>query len=390
LGHQVGDLLLEQAAERLGDRLRAGDTLARLGGDEFAVLLPATDAVVGREVANALLSALASPIQVDEVALSVEASIGIAVAPEDGEDADTLLQRADVAMYAAKQHHTGVETYSARDDGHSPARLALLGELRRAIETDQLVLHYQPKADLSSGRLTGLEVLLRWQHDTRGLVGPDSFIPLAERTGLIQPLTEWVLDHAMAQVVRWRQAGVRTQLAINVSARNLADLTFPDTVAALLQRHGVRPGEVEFEITESAVVADPTHVEAVLRRFAGMGISVAMDDFGTGYSCLANLERLPLNAVKIDKSFVLAMAGSPDAAAIVQSIIDLGRNLGLTVIAEGVETEAAWQDLARRGCDIAQGYLLSRPVPADQAALLLATWSRCPTRLDTARPVLPV
>ena len=390
LGHQVGDLLLQHVAVRLRGRLRAGDTLARLGGDEFAILLPATDATAGRQVATALVTALASPFHVGDVALSVEASIGIAASPDDGQDPHTLLQRADVAMYAAKQDHTCIENYSARHDGHSPARLALLGELRLAIETNQLVLRYQPKADLSTGALRGLEVLLRWQHQDHGLIAPDAFIPLAERTGLIHPLTQWVLDHAMSQLVEWRQAGLVTQLAVNVSARNLTDPTFPDTVAALLQRHDVRPGELEFEITESALVADPTHVEAVLRRFAGMGISVAMDDFGTGYSCLANLERLPLNAIKIDKSFVLAMAGSPDAAAIVQSVIDLGRNLGLTVIAEGVETEASWQDLATRGCDIAQGYLLSRPVPADEAGHLLAAWSRRPTSVDTARPTLTV
>jgi diguanylate cyclase len=390
LGHQVGDLLLKHVAVRLRSRLRAGDTLARLGGDEFAILLPATDAIAGRQVATALLTALASPFHVGDVALSVEASIGIAASPDDGRDPHTLLQRADVAMYAAKQDHTCIENYSARHDGHSPARLALLGELRLAIDTDQLVLRYQPKADLITGALRGLEVLLRWQHQDHGLIAPDAFIPLAERTGLIHPLTQWVLDHAMSQLVEWRQAGLVTQLAVNVSARNLTDPTFPDTVAALLQRHDVRPGELEFEITESALVADPTHVEAVLRRFAGMGISVAMDDFGTGYSCLANLERLPLNAIKIDKSFVLAMAGSPDAAAIVQSVIDLGRNLGLTVIAEGVETEASWQDLATRGCDIAQGYLLSRPVAADEARHLLAAWSRRPTSIETARPTLSV
>jgi diguanylate cyclase (GGDEF)-like protein len=388
LGHQVGDQLLQQVALRLKGRLRGGDILARLGGDEFAILLPATEAAAGRRVATALLGVLASPVQVDEMALSVEASIGIAVSPDDGQDPHTLLQRADVAMYAAKRHHTGIETYSARHDSNSPAGLALLGELRHAIEMDQLVLHYQPKADLSTGELRGLEVLLRWQHQGRGLIAPDSFIPLAERTGLIHPLTQWVLDHAMAQLVEWRHAGLTTQLAVNISARNLADPRFPDIVAALLRRHGVGPGELEFEITESAVLADPTHVETVVRRFAGMGISVAMDDFGTGYSCLANLERLPLNAIKIDKTFVLGMAGSRDAAAIVQSVIDLGHNLGLTVIAEGVETEIAWQDLAARGCDIAQGYLLSRPVPADQAGLLLSAWSRRPTRIEGTRPAL--
>jgi diguanylate cyclase (GGDEF)-like protein len=385
LGHHVGDLLLEQGARRLADRLRGSDTLARLGGDEFALLLPATDATAARQVAGAVLNALSEPFCVGDLTLSVEASIGIALAPDHGQDPDTLLQRADVAMYAAKARHTAVELYAAQDDDHSPARLALLGELRRAIDTDQLVLHYQPKADLTTGRLAGLEVLLRWQHPERGLIPPNDFIPLAERTGLIRPLTHWVLDRALAQLATWRQGGATLQLAVNVSTRNLADPGFPDDVADLLSRHAVRPGELELEVTESAVVADPAHAEAVLRRLSAMGISLAMDDFGTGYSCLANLERLPLNAIKIDKSFVQAMAGHPDAAAIVQSVIDLGGNLGLTVVAEGVETEDAWQDLAGRGCDLAQGYLLSRPVPAEQAGELLRAWSRRPTRVGATQ-----
>jgi diguanylate cyclase (GGDEF)-like protein len=374
LGHQVGDLLLQQAAERLADRLRAGDTLARLGGDEFAVLLPGTDAPAARQVSAALLTALGDPFVIDELTLSVEASIGIAVAPEHGSDATILLQRADVAMYSAKAHHTVCETYSADQDNHSPARLALLAELHRALEQDELVLHYQPQADLHTGELTGVEALVRWQHPERGMIPPDSFIPLAERTGLIHPLTAWVLDRAFAQLVEWHARGLWPRLAVNLSARNLGDPGFPDLVVSLLERHGIRGEDLEFEITESALVADPTHAEAVLRRLSGLGVRVAMDDFGTGYSCLANLERLPLDAVKIDKSFVLAMASHPDAAAIVQSVIDLGRNLGLTVIAEGVETATVWHDLDARGCDVAQGYLLSRPVPADAAADLLANW----------------
>jgi EAL domain-containing protein (putative c-di-GMP-specific phosphodiesterase class I) len=297
-------------------------------------------------------------------------------------------------MYAAKARHTPVETYAADQDEHSPARLALLGQLRRAIEADELVLHYQPKADLRTGALDGLEVLVRWQHPERGVVPPDTFIPLAERTGLIHPLTRWVLDAALAQAAAWSLHGPVPRLAVNLSARNLADPDFPDTVRALLDRHGVAAASLELEITESAVVADPTAAEAVLRRLSDMGIALAMDDFGTGYSCLANLERLPLDAVKIDKSFVLAMTDHPDAAAIVQSVIDLGRNLGLTVVAEGVETEAVWRDLAARGCDVAQGYLLSRPVPAEAAAVLVANWSpgqwcvpeRSPGTLSAAAP----
>ena len=380
LGHHVGDLLLQRTAERLISRLRSGDTLARLGGDEFAILLPGTDVIAARQVAGALLDALGEPFPVGELVLSVEASIGIAVAPEHGLDPAVLLQRADVSMYAAKTNHTVCETYSAGRDDHSPARLALLGELRRAVDDDQLILHYQPKADLRTGAMKGFEVLVRWQHPERGLVPPDVFIPLAERTGLIHPLTHWVLDHALAQLAAWRTSGLAPRLAINISARSLADSAFPDTVAALLLRHGISPQEIDFEITESAVAADLGHAEAVLRQLSGMGIQVAMDDFGTGYSCLANLERLPLDAIKIDKSFVLAMSTQPDAAAIVQSVIDLGRNLGLTVIAEGVETEAVLLELAERGCDEAQGYLLSRPVPADQAADLLSAWPVLPLR----------
>jgi predicted signal transduction protein with EAL and GGDEF domain len=382
----LGDRLLQEAGRRLGAQLLPGGTLARLGGDEFAVLLPATGAEAGRRVATLLLDALAEPVDVGGLALSVEASIGVAVAPEHGRDPDTLLQRADVAMYAAKALRSGVEAWSPTHDDRSLDRLTLLGELRGAIETDQLVLHYQPQADLRTGTLTGVEVLVRWEHPVRGLVPPDDFIPLAERTGLIRPLTRWVLDHALAQQAAWRRAGLTTPVAVNVSARNLADPAFPDTVAELVRRHAVPPGSVELEITESAVLADPAHTEAVLRRLAGMGIAVAMDDFGTGYSCLANLERLPLDTIKIDKSFVLAMAGQTQAAAIVQSVIDLGRNLGLTVVAEGVETEGVWHDLAARGCDVAQGYLLSRPLPAAEATVLLHDWAQ----RSAARTTTPV
>jgi diguanylate cyclase (GGDEF)-like protein len=378
LGHHIGDQLLQQAAERLAGMLNGGVTLARLGGDEFALLLPHTDASAARQVAGSLLTALDDPFDVGGLALSVEASIGIAVAPGHGRDPAALLQRADVAMYLAKSNRTGVETYSAALDDHSPARLALLGELRRAIDEDELVLHYQPKADLRTGAVAGVEVLVRWQHPEHGIVPPDTFIPLAERTGLIRSLTHWVLDRALAQQAAWRRQGLATRLAVNLSARNLTDAGFVETVIGLLERHGVAATTLEFEITESAIVADPAHAEQVLRRLSEIGIAIAMDDFGTGYSCLANLEHLPLDTIKIDKSFVMPMTAHPDAAAIVQSVIDLGRNLGLTVVAEGVETDTVWRDLAERGCDVAQGYLLSRPVPADEATELLRTWAHRP------------
>jgi diguanylate cyclase len=371
LGHHHGDQLLIQVGQRLCSALREVDTVARLGGDEFAVLLPGATAEGAGAVADKLRVALQQPLSIDGIALDLDASIGISIYPEQGNDAAELLQHADVAMYVAKQTHVGFLTYDPAVDQHSPKRLALLGGLRRALERDELVLHYQPKADLGSGRVGSVEALVRWQHPEHGLLGPGEFILLAERTGLIHPLTHWVLDAALDQTAQWQRAGRRLSVAVNISTRCLLDLAFPDQVARQLAAWQVRPGLLVLEITESAVMADPARTLEVLGRLHTLGVGLAVDDFGTGYSSMAYLKELPVDELKIDRSFVSQMTTNPSDAVIVRSTIDLGHNLGLRVVAEGVETQHAWQELSALGCDIAQGYYLGRPMPAAELEQLL-------------------
>ena len=365
LGHHHGDLLLALIGPRLRPALRPGDTIARLGGDEFVVLLPGVvDAAEALQIARSVLGLLDEVFAVEGVELDVGGSIGIAVSPEHGRDFETLLRHADVAMYAAKTNQTGATVYDPAHDANSPARLAMLGELRRGIDTGQLVLHYQPQVDMDSGEVTGAEALVRWAHPTRGLLFPDEFIPLAERTGLIRPLTLAVLDQALAQAARWAQDGRPLAVAVNLSARSLLELTLRDDVAAALARHGVQGGMLELEITESTVMADPERALVVLRSLTELGVTVSIDDFGTGYSSMAYLQRLPVHGLKIDRSFVTDLGGDVNEV-IVSSSIDLARSLGLHVIAEGVEDRSTWDRLARLGCHTGQGYYLSRPVPAE-------------------------
>ena len=364
LGHHHGDLLLIQVGQRLGEALREADTVARLGGDEFAVLLPGATAEGAGAVAGKLRVALQQPLSVAGVALDLDASIGIAVYPEHGSDAAELLQHADVAMYLCKQAHVGFFVYDPAMDEHSPARLALLGGLRRALDRGELVLHYQPKAELATGQIHGVEALVRWQHPEHGLLAPGEFIPLAERTGLIHPLTHWVLGAALNQAAEWQRASFRLSVAVNISTRSLLDPTFPDQVASQLAARQVSADRLILEITESAVMADPARALEVLGRLHRLGVGLAVDDFGTGYSSMAYLKELPIDELKIDRSFVGQMATSPSDAVIVGSTIDLGHNLGLRVVAEGVETQHAWQELSALGCDLAQGYYLGRPMPA--------------------------
>ena len=373
LGHSSGDELLKQAGTRLRGALRESDTVARLGGDEFGVLLPrVVDSAAAVAVAQKLRQALEEPFTIHGLALQIEASIGIALYPEHGDDVHSLLQRADVAMYVAKEHPGGCEVYARERDDYSPDRLTLLTELRRAIDTGELFLHYQPRADLKTGAVTGAEALVRWSHPTRGLVSPDEFIPLAQTTGVIVPLTFFVLNEALRQARTWQLEGLDLCVGVNLSARNLLDVHLPDTVGDLLTRWEVPPSLLELEITESAILADPIRAMNILSRLHGMGLKLAIDDFGTGYSSLAYLKRLPVDELKIDKSFVQGMEDDENDAVIVRSTIDLGRNLGLRVVAEGVETAAAWNRLAALGCDVAQGYYVSRPVPAGE----LAAWLR--------------
>jgi diguanylate cyclase (GGDEF)-like protein/PAS domain S-box-containing protein len=365
LGHQVGDVLLQQIGCRLQGAVRAADLVARLGGDEFAVLLPATDAAGAALVAECLVRVLQAPFVLEGQPIDVDASIGIAVAPEHGQDADTVLRCADVAMYQAKRAGTGVALYSAADDEHRPDRLALLGELRNAIDNDELLLHYQPKLDLRDGKLIGVEALVRWQHPQRGFMPPMEFIPLAEQTGLIHPLSRWVLEAALKQHQAWRRVGIDVPVAVNLSRRTLHDPQLPAMVADALARWDVAAGALVLEITESSLMADPVRAGENLSQLRGLGVRISIDDFGTGYSSLASLKNLSVDELKIDQSFVQAMASDVSSRAIVRAIIDLADALKLRVVAEGVEDRATWDVLAGLGCEIAQGYFLSRPLAAD-------------------------
>jgi diguanylate cyclase (GGDEF)-like protein len=370
LGHKYGDRVLRDVGPRIRRGLRDGDTLARLGGDEFCVLLPHVQGVQAAvEVAERVMAILEEPFDLDGMTLAIEASCGIAVAPADGNSAGLLLQRSDVAMYVAKNSHGHVVRYEAELNVNSPARLSLLGELRNAIARKQLVLHYQPKANLRSGHIHGVEALVRWQHPTLGLIQPDEFIPPAEHTGLIKPLTTWVLNTALCQLRDWRERTDQPFLAdltmaINVSVRNLLDDAFPAEVAAALDRWHVPAEVLELEITESAFMADPVRAHRLLSELSASGVKLSVDDYGTGYSSLSYLKNLPVDQLKIDKSFVLQMIDDPDDAVIVRSVIDLGHNLGLQTIAEGIEDLDTWRELTKLGCDSAQGYYLARPMPA--------------------------
>jgi diguanylate cyclase len=365
LGHRSGDILLTMVAERLRRTVRATDTVARLGGDEFGVLLaPVAGPEAALRIAEAVNRAIGEPATLGRLSLDTEASIGIALFPEQADDVEDLLQRADVAMYVAKRDHLGQQLYRPEDDDYSPERLSLAGELRRAIEREELVLHYQPKYDLQTGAGAGHEVLVRWQHPERGLLPPGEFIPLAERTTLIRPLTLHVLDRALAQCARWSRQGTETNVAVNISARSLLDLGFPGEVRELLDRWGLAPGRLELEITETVLMANPARALEVLTQLNDAGVGLSIDDFGMGYSSLNYLKQLPVNVIKIDRSFVMGMGDNPADAMIVQSTIDLGRNLGMRVVAEGIEHEGALAALRGMGCDVGQGFYLGRPAAA--------------------------
>jgi diguanylate cyclase (GGDEF)-like protein len=363
LGHETGDVLLKDLCTRLQRELRASETFARLGGDEFAILCAAGAEEVA-PLGERLHTALQAPFALRGLPIEVGTSIGIAAYPEHGGDVDMLLQRADVAMYVAKKARAGTAVYDAEQDTNDAARLALAGELRRAIENEELVLHFQPKAELASGRILGVEALVRWRHPERGFIPPDEFVPIAERTGLIKPLSRYVVTTALRQCSAWNAAGLDLHVAVNLTIPDLLDLELPDEIGALLEETGVRPEQLELEITESTILADPFRVRQVLNRLNAMGLRLAIDDFGTGYSSLAYLRRLPVQTIKIDRSFVTGMCENPSDATIVRSTIDLGQNLGLRVVAEGVETQEVWDALRAQRCTLAQGYLIGRPMPA--------------------------
>lgn len=380
LGHGHGDLLLQQVALRIqGALMRQTDTLARLGGDEFAILLPVADIVGAREVANRVLQVLETAISIEGHTVDVAASIGIVTCPQHGDDVLTLMSRVDLSMAVAKRNKSGFAEYHASYD-QAPERLSLLSELRQATENDELVLFYQPKLDIAAGQVTYVEALLRWQHPQRGFVAPDEFIPFAEQTGYIRVITQWVLDTALKQVATWRLRGIKLNMCINISARDLLNPDLTRYISRLLELHEVSPEWIWLEITESAIMDDPLRAQQVIEELDGMGLHLSIDDFGTGYSSLAYLKRLPVDELKIDKSFVLNMNRDRDDAIIVRSTIDLGHNMDLKVVAEGVDSEETLQLLGKLGCDIAQGYHICRPLAADKLEAWLAGFARAPHR----------
>jgi diguanylate cyclase (GGDEF)-like protein/PAS domain S-box-containing protein len=372
LGHDAGDLLLREIAGRLTRGIRPGDLVARLGGDEFALLLHSVEGSIATRVAEQLTGLLAHGFEVGGQRLDVRASVGIALQPTHGQDPATLLRRADMAMYVAKRSQMSCVVFAPELDEDSAERLTLLSELREAIETDQLVLYFQPKQDLSRGLVTGAEALVRWQRPDKGLIPPDRFVPLAEQTGLIGPLTDWVLREAVRQAYVWQRRQPDLRVAVNLSMRNLLDPNLADKVARLLEEW---PAQLDVEITESALMADPERALATLSALSDVGLRIAIDDFGTGYSSLAYLKRLPVDVLKIDRSFVRDLRANTNDRIIVRSTIDLAHNLGLRVVAEGVEDAVAAEVLREFGCDEIQGFYLSQPVPAREFEHWLADWS---------------
>ncbi|MFE3824219.1 putative bifunctional diguanylate cyclase/phosphodiesterase [Streptomyces sp. NPDC059092] len=388
LGHMAGDRLLLQIADRLRLALPRGAEAARLGGDEFAVLLPTCDSTTSAQrVARHLVADLSSSLDLDGLTLVLEASAGVAVYPEHALDAEGLLQRADVAMYQAKRDRTGVEVYESKRDSNTPDRLGLLGDLRRALDAREVELHYQPKVRFD-GQVAGLEALVRWVHPERGRVPPDEFIAIAESSGLMPHLTEYVLDTALAQVARWRSQGLMVPVAVNVSPRDVHTPGFAGAVAARLARHGVPAGSLQLEITEHVLLEDPQRAADTLAGLTGHGVKMSLDDFGTGYSSLVHLRRLPVSELKIDRSFVARLAVDTEDAEIVRCTVDLAHSLGLLVVAEGVEDDETWERLRDLGCDAVQGWLVAAAMPPHEAtAWLLARgehgWQR-PAELAAA------
>jgi diguanylate cyclase (GGDEF)-like protein len=387
-GHHHGDEVLRQVGPRLAQVVGPDATVARITGDEFAVLLPRTpDLTAAISAAAALRATLEIPFLVDGAVLDLEASAGVVLSGLHGSDPSTLLQRADIAMYVAKTDARGVFVYDPELDARIPSKVSLLGDLRRALEHDELVLHYQPKVSVRTGGVVGVEALVRWEHPTRGMVAPDDFIPLAEHTGLIGPLTRRVLDLALAQARIWSDAGRPLVVSVNLSARNLVDDVLLGQVVGLLAEHGVRPELLELEVTETAIMTEPATARQLLEALSRLGIRISIDDFGVGYTSIGQITSLPVDELKIDRSFVTTMDVDPDNELIVRSIVELGHNLDLTIVAEGVETEEVLTALATVGCDVAQGYRLSRPLPVGamdawlDAHVATPTWIREPPSL---------
>jgi diguanylate cyclase (GGDEF)-like protein/PAS domain S-box-containing protein len=367
LGHHNGDLILQQVANRVRRVLRESDTVARLGGDEFAVLLSMADLADATQIAKKLLDALDQPFELEAQSFRIGASLGIALFPEHGRDGAALMKRADVAMYEAKRNKMGFAVYDPSKDQHSLRNLSLMGELRTALDKQQLVLYYQPKVNMQTGRVSGVEALVRWHHPQHGLMYPNEFISLAEQAGLIKQVTLWVLKEAMTQSRDWEQSGIDVSMAVNLSVHNLHDATFPQEVASILRVFSSdQVNRLRFEITETAMMVDPSRALEILNALGTMGIRLSIDDFGTGYSSLSYLKQLPVAELKIDKSFIMSMEENDNDAVIVRSTIELAHNIGLRVVAEGVEDKKTYEMLAALSCDSVQGFYISRPMPPEE------------------------
>ncbi|MBX0299342.1 EAL domain-containing protein [Cryobacterium sp. 1639] len=384
LGHDVGDQLLVQVSARLRAALPRQATLARLGGDEFAVLVTESGEAEATALAFALREALSRPFLLTGLAVETSASIGIALFPEQGHNLSTLMRRADMAMYKAKSSRVGAHVFTTEDDSHGEARLRTLQELRLALSDDQLLVYYQPKVSLDTGAVTGVEALVRWQHPDRGLLLPEDFLDLVEESGLIHDLTRIVLTKALDQAVRWEADGHALTIAVNMSASSLVNVELPDKIVRMIADRGLPASALMLEITEDYLMSDRERARAVLTRLRAAGIQIAVDDFGTGYSSLSYLRDLPIDELKLDRSFVLPMNDDARAASLVASTIDLAHSLGLRMVAEGVETGSAYDELARYGCDHAQGFFMSQPIPAADLNLWLA--ARRTTEPDASRP----
>lgn len=375
LGYALGDRLLVAVAHRLRALMEDGALVARLGGDEFSILLPHADANAATAIAHRIALAFEDPLSIDDQTVDLSASMGIACWPLHASDTDALLGHAEVAMYVAKRKTTVLELYDPALDSSSKQTLSLLSELRHAVEHNELRLFLQPKISLESGKVVAAEALIRWHHPVRGLVPPDAFIPFAEQTGFVRQLTLWMFDEAARQWAGLQLPDQALRISVNLSTRDLLDLDFPARLDVLLAKHHVVPEGFCLEITESAIMDDPLRAEGTLKRLSDRGFKLSIDDFGTGYSSLAYLKRLPVDELKIDKSFVMGMERDPDDAKIVRSTIDLAHNMGLSVVAEGVENLEIWHLLREQNCDEAQGYYMSKPLPVDAFKTWRERWA---------------
>ncbi len=378
LGHQLGDKVLQEVSARLLTCLRRTDFISRLGGDEFALLLPGVTLNYAEEVAQRIVHILQEPLEIDNFQLRIGGSIGIALYPLHGEDHDTLIRCADVAMYDSKRLACGYMIYDPAHDLNSVNRLSLISDFHEALEQNKLCLYYQPKIDVKSGRVIGAEALLRWQHPERGFIPPDELIPLAEKTGMIKELTRWVLQTAMQQCAHWIENGYELSIAVNLSMWDLLNPQLADYIKELFEHYAIGPQHLLLEITETAMMADPEHAIETMNQLAAMNIKLAVDDFGTGFSSLSYLKKMPIDELKIDKSFVMDMCDNDHDAVLVRSTIDLSHNLGLTVVAEGVEDQEIWDLLEILGCDKLQGYFIARPMEASLVEDWLQNWDVYP------------